>query len=81
MLSFFRITNVMSLFVIRYFSDAPFNNCVSGRIGAQVRTVRRSLPAPSPCPAFPLSHSLHSRRISHVPCRPSPVRVPNRAIP
>jgi hypothetical protein len=35
MLSFFRITNVMSLFVIRYFSDAPFNNCVSGRIGSQ----------------------------------------------
>jgi hypothetical protein len=66
MLSFFRITNVMSLFVIRYFSDAPFNNCVSGRIGSQARTARRSLPAPSPCPAIPLSHSLHSHSICRV---------------
>mmetsp|Transcript_2286 Transcript_2286/g.4730 ORF Transcript_2286/g.4730 Transcript_2286/m.4730 type:complete len:366 (-) Transcript_2286:15-1112(-) len=35
MLSSFRLINVMSLFAIRYFADAPFYNCVAGRIGSQ----------------------------------------------
>jgi hypothetical protein len=36
MLSIFRVMNVYSLFAVRYFADAPFYNCVSGRIGLQV---------------------------------------------
>ena len=38
MLSTFRLCNVMSLFVIRYFADSPFYNCLAGRIGSQARS-------------------------------------------
>ena len=37
MLSIFRVLSVYSIFLIRYFADAPFYNCVAGRIGLQVR--------------------------------------------
>ncbi len=43
MLSVFRVTTVWSIFVIRYFADAPFFNCLAGRIGSQVGN---NLPGP-----------------------------------
>jgi hypothetical protein len=45
MLSIFRVMTVYSIFLLRYFADAPFFNCVAGRMGLQVRSAGGQGPA------------------------------------